>query len=89
LRDLRHLRRVHLESMKGLRDLAPVAAAPNLEELVVVDAAHMEVDDFRAFTGHPQLRAARVGLASVRRNEEVAALLALPDIEDPFEFAGP
>jgi len=76
---LADLRRVHLETMKGLRDLAPVAAAPALTEFVAIDMGHLRPEAFRPFVGHPALRAARIGLGSARKNAAVRELLPLPD----------
>jgi hypothetical protein len=75
---LTRLKRVELEQMSGVSDLAPVADAPALEELVVSHARHLRPEDFRPFVGHPTLRAASIGLGSIRRNEQVQSLLGLP-----------
>lgn len=78
-RDLHLLRRVTLDTMKGITDLSPIADAPNLEELVVVAANHLSLEDFIAFVGHPKLRAATIGLGSTHKNEQVQKLLGLPE----------
>lgn len=80
LRDLRLLRRVHLETMKGLSDLQPIADAPVLEELLVVDMPHLQPEAFLPFVGHRTLRAAAVGLGSLKRNAVVDGMLGLPDV---------
>jgi hypothetical protein len=70
LRDLRLLRRVHLETMKGLSDLQPIADAPGLEELLVIDMRHLQPEALRPFVGHRTLRAAAVGLGSLKKNAD-------------------
>lgn len=77
-RNLSHLRRVTLDTMKGLSDLSPIADAPSLEEMFVVAANQLKPDDFKPFIGHPSVKAATIGLGSIRKNEQVNALLGLP-----------
>jgi internalin A len=87
-RNLHRLRRVTLDTMKGLTDLSPIADAPALEELLVVAASHMKPEDFKPFVGHPRLKAATVGLGSIRKNTQVQTLLGLPKCEGlKAEFA--
>jgi hypothetical protein len=76
------LRRVHVEALKSLTDLAPIAAAPNLEELVLISMSHLRVQDLACFQRHPTLRAATIGLGSKRRNEQATATLGLPSVKD-------
>lgn len=80
LTPLSELRRVHLETMKGLSDLSSVAAAPVLEELLVLDMGHLHPEAFQPFVGHPRLRAATIGLGSTRKNAAVKHLLPLPEV---------
>jgi internalin A len=86
LRGATHLQRVHLETMRGLRDLAPLATAPGLEQLVLIDMPQLTVDDLRPLLGAPSLREATLGLGSIRRNAEAAAMLGLPGVESPFDW---
>jgi hypothetical protein len=74
----RKLRRVHLQTMKGLRDLASLARAPAIETLVAFDMGHLTPEHFRPFVAHPTLREAAIGLGSKRKNDAVEALLGLP-----------
>jgi len=87
---LTNLRRVHLHTMKGLRDLSPLTQAPALEELLVWDMNHLQVDDFRCLVGHPTLKAVGVAFASARKASEVENLLGLPGAPnyrfDQFRF---
>ena len=84
---LTRLRRLHLETMKGLSDLAPVAEAPSLEDLLVLDMAHLAVESFQPLVGHPSLRRTALGLG-VRKRKAVSELLGLeePGRFEPFEF---
>jgi hypothetical protein len=86
LKQLKRLRRVCLEKMGGIRDLAPLATAPALEELAICDMKHLSPADFQCFVGHRQLRAATIGLGSVRKDREIAALLQLPEAPPGTEF---
>lgn len=87
-RNLHRLRRVTLDGMKGITDLSQIADAPVLEELLVVAANHLKADDFKPFIGHPKLKAATIGLGSIRKNEQVQELLGLPKCEGfKSEFA--
>jgi hypothetical protein len=74
LDELVHLRRVWIETMKGLRDLRPFAAAPSLEQFGAVDMGHLQPEDFRCFVGHPALRYLNAGLGSLRKNIAVKAM---------------
>lgn len=76
--DLIYLRRVTIQAMKGLTDLKPIADAPNLEELLAYDMCHLQPASFIPFVGHGTLKAASVGLGSLKRNTEAERLLGLP-----------
>jgi hypothetical protein len=83
------LRRVHVEAMSGLRDLAPLREATALEELLVVDARHMDPSDFASLAGHPTLKRATMGLGSDKKNRlvrEYLPLLPMQDLKGGFEF---
>jgi len=85
LPDLRanvELRRVHLEAMRGLRDLRPLASAPSLEELLLIDMAHLRPEDLRPLAGLTKLKAATFALGSRRKNEAAEASLGLPPAKD-------
>jgi hypothetical protein len=89
LHKLGELRRLHIETMKGLTDLRPISTAPSLEELVISDMAHLQPDAFRPFISHPTLKAISIGLGSFRKNKAVHDLLNLPQVKggkDDFAF---
>ena len=89
LGDLHLLRRMHLETMKGLTDLKPVADAPSLEELIVVDMPQLQPEVFAPFVGHPTLKHITAGLGSNRKNQMVEMLLRLPGVnrgKNDFDF---
>lgn len=73
------LRRVHLETMRGLRDLRPLTTAPALEQLLLVDISHLQPEDLRCLVGLPNLKGIGVGLGSKRKNDAAYAMLQLPD----------
>ncbi len=75
----RSLRRIALESMKGVSsDLAPIAAAPALEDLFLVDMGHLQADAVMPFVGHRTLRSVVLGLRSRKKSVVAAELLPLP-----------
>jgi hypothetical protein len=82
----RSLRRIHLEEMKGARDLRPIASAPALEELVLGDLAQLRPEDLRPLVGHPHLRAVTAHLGGARKNAEAQALLGLPEVAFDWDW---
>jgi hypothetical protein len=71
------LRRLWLETMKGVTDLAPIRQAPNLRQLAVVDMGHLQPEAFAPLAGQSALESLRVGLGSKRKNEAVDRLMGL------------
>jgi internalin A len=76
------LGKVYLTTMKGLRDLTPLAAAPALERVGLFDMGHLVVEDLDPLKNHPTLREVRLGLNSNRKNAAGQELLGLPTFED-------
>lgn len=66
-----NLRRVHIETMKGLTDICKLAVAPGLEELEIYDMPQLNPENFRCLVGHPTLRAGCFALGSQRKNDEL------------------
>src|SRR5205823_6618058 len=50
------LQSITLDTMKGLREIAGVAAAPVLQRLAVTACPALTTESFRCFLGHPTLR---------------------------------
>lgn len=75
LRAARSLRRVTLETMRGLRDWAPLEHAPALEELLLVDASPLVPEDLVPVLRNPSLKRVSVGFGSDRKNAAARALL--------------
>ena len=71
------LRRVALDTMKGITDLRPIAAAPNLEELLLVAMPQLSPEDLTPLVGHPTLRRGIWGLGSKKKNAAAYDLLPL------------
>jgi len=86
MRNLGNLRRVHLETMKGINDLGPLTTSPALEELLVLDCSHLKVEDFTCLKGHPTLKRVSAGLGSTRKNDGVKELLKLPATAPRTDF---
>jgi hypothetical protein len=82
---LKSLRWVTIEALKNLTDLSGVAQAPNLEELALLDMGHLRLPNLEPFVGHKTLRAAGMGLGSLKRNEAADQLLGVSDkVSDKF-----
>lgn len=69
------LRRVHLETMSGIRDLGPLARAPALEQLALVEMPRLGPRDLQCLVGHPTLREVIAGFGSARKNRAAEELL--------------
>lgn len=80
------LRRVDLVTMKGLRDLRPLATAPALEEVALHDMRRLAPADVRTLLDCPALTRVAFSLGSARKNREARALLGLPDIDRHFDW---
>jgi hypothetical protein len=84
-RPLHDLRRCCVQNLKHLTDLSPIAEAPYLEEIVLVGMRHISVDGLKCFQGHSALKAAAIGLGSMRRNAQAAEMLGLGPVSNkPF-----
>lgn len=86
-RNLRSLRRVKLQNMKGIRDLRSISEAPALEDLLTFEMVHLKPEDFGPFVGHRTLRTVSVGLGGRRKDATVHAMLGLPTVEGKFQFS--
>jgi hypothetical protein len=71
----RKLRHVGLDTMKGLRDVSPLATAPSLQSFSAVSMQHLHPEDFTCLRDITTLRQVRVGLGSDRKNRAVDDLL--------------
>jgi hypothetical protein len=75
---LAQLNTVYLQRLRGLTDLSPIAQAPALEKLWLIDASHLEPEAVLPLAGHPKLRELRAGFGSLRKNRRARQLLGLP-----------
>jgi hypothetical protein len=83
---LTQLRRVKLDTTKGITDLRPLAAANALEELLLIAMRHISLEDIACLVGHPTLRAAEFGLGSIKRNAAARELVGVQPVSEAFEF---
>jgi hypothetical protein len=81
-RPLQNLRRCYIQNLKHLTDLSPIAEAPYLEEFLLISMRHISVDGLKCFQGHPTLKAATIGLGSMRRNALAAEMLGLGQVSN-------
>jgi hypothetical protein len=84
LRKLRKLRRVCLQLMKGLTDLSPLLEAKSLEDIIVIQARHLDPKAFTPLLKHPSLKAIGFGLGSDKKNKAVAAMF--PHLRDTIQY---
>ena len=75
LTGLERLDEVTLDTMKGLTDLSPLAAAPALRRLVVGDMRQLTADSFRCFIGHPRLQELWADTGRRKLNAQVKQML--------------
>jgi hypothetical protein len=75
------LKRLHIETMKGLSDLRPIAHASGLQDLLLVDMRHLTLEHLGCLVGHPSLRAVGLALGSRRKEEAARKLLGLPPVQ--------
>ncbi len=75
--------------MKGLRDLRPLATAPALEAVELIDMRHLQPEDLTPLVGLPNLKAVTPGLGSRRKNDAATALLGLPLVRTPDDWREP
>jgi hypothetical protein len=71
----RSLRRVTLETMRGLRELAPLEHAPALEELLLLDPSPLAPEALVPALRNGSLKRVAVGFGSDRKNEAARELL--------------
>jgi hypothetical protein len=88
LRDNGSLVRVDLDGIRSLRAdmIAALSQAQNLTELVA-NGGKLTPADFEILTRHRMLTAARISLGSLRRDDEVARLLAKREPSTYLDFA--
>jgi hypothetical protein len=72
--------------MKRIRDLRPLASAPALEELLLIEMPQLQPDDLRPLVGLPHLKAVTAGLCSQRKNDAAEAMLGLPRVSGSFDW---
>ena len=71
---LEALRRVHLDNMKGLKNLDASRTAPAIEDVLVIAANGKEPSQFQGVLGSPTLKEIVMGFGSKKKNDAFAAL---------------
>jgi len=74
LDSLHHLRRLVVESMKGLRDLSVLETAPALEEFAYIDALGKDPTLLLPALRNPNVRRVSAGFGSQRKNDQFEEL---------------
>ena len=82
---LHALRRVWLETMKGVDDLAPLATAPALQHIGLVDMRHLQPEALEPLRGIPTLQTLIPGLGSKRKYSAAKTLIDLPEGHGEFQ----
>jgi Leucine-rich repeat (LRR) protein len=81
------LSRIVIENLSELTDLSPLLTAANLEELVVTNSHNLQPSAFIPLQQHTSLKSARIGLGSLKKNNEVEQILNSPkDNYSKFNF---
>jgi internalin A len=78
LKKLSRLQKVTLHAMKGLRDMKPLAQAPSLRELHLIDARHMQPADLLPLKQSRSLRTIGAGLGSRSKGKAAAESIQIP-----------
>lgn len=68
---LSRLLRVELDTMKGLTDLSPIAAAPAMRELRIAGMPQLDAESFRCFVNHPSLNELHAYTGKKSTNETI------------------
>lgn len=63
--DLRCLRRVHLERMRGLTDISGIANAPKIEDLIIMESESLLPENLECFIGHPTIKRILPGIGTL------------------------
>jgi hypothetical protein len=71
---LAKLEEVEIETMKSLRDVSAIAAAPALRFLGLWDCPSLTPESFKCLVGHPALKRLNYGIGSVKKNAAVEAM---------------
>lgn len=71
------LRRLHLEKLKGLKDVSAIRHAPALEEFLHISAQNIQPEMYKDLMLMPTLKYVHVGYGSRKKNEEFNALVSL------------
>ncbi|MGB0953604.1 MAG: hypothetical protein ACPG31_10280 [Planctomycetota bacterium] len=74
LSDSVHLRKIHLENLKGLKDFRALQGAPGLEEFRFVDAKRQSPSDLLPVLKNPSVKRVEAGFGSDKKNLEFARL---------------
>ncbi len=87
---LTKLRRIHLDNMKGLRNLDALCDAPALEELIHIDARGHDPNEYQCLLMNKTVKALRVGFGSDSKNNTFHSMLAAHEKQwhdlSPFDF---
>ena len=62
LQQLKHLRRVFIDTMMRLNNISKIAKAPNLDDLIVINSKELPVTCFDSFIGHKSLKKILIGI---------------------------
>jgi hypothetical protein len=74
------MKTVVLENMKGITDLSPLAHAPALQDLGLIDMVHLNAEDLRPLVGHSTLKNVGVGFGSDKKNKAGYEVIGLPSV---------
>jgi hypothetical protein len=78
------LREITLHGMRGITNLGPLASAPALETLSLVEMTQLEPDDLRPLVGHPTLRRGHWNIGGLKKTYRAHDVL--PVTPEPFGY---
>jgi hypothetical protein len=82
---LTQLEEVEIETMKALRDVSAIAAAPALRFIGLWDCPSLVPESFECLRGHPALKRLNYGIGSVKKNAAVEAMFP-EEMTQPVNF---
>ena len=89
--NLVNLRRIYIDTMKGLKDVSGILKSPSLEEFIHVCAQNMQPEQYTELLKLPTLKKALFGFGSEKKNKAIEELMQKNGIEKyqhvPFEFS--
>jgi len=79
LKNLVHLRRIHLELLKDLEDIQGIAHASKLKEIIIMETPKLKPESLQCFIGHQSLGRILPGIRNLKSKDYQRACEMFPD----------